>query len=174
MSDPNLAAPPRFSLRARLIGAAALMLSGIAIGVYLEYGIVMGQLAAPCPPVWPRVPPVLGDARQGIVAPHVVDHPLDYSWGEQLVGMHGDVLVEVFVEPDGGVGAARLIHSSGYCPLDASALAGIARWRYSPAARHGVPFGAWWITNVAFRLGAPRASPPASAGQQTMNSPLHR
>ena len=148
--------PPRFSLRARLVGAAALFLFGLTLGIYLEYDLVVGQLAVRCPPISPRIAALAAAdyAKQAMVAPHVLDHPIEYSWGEQLVGMQGNVTLEIFVQPDGSVGEARLLHSSGFCPLDATALASVARWHYHPAARGGVPFGSWWMTAVAFRMPA--------------------
>ncbi len=178
MSDSRSSGPPppRFSLRARLTGLAVLFLAGLALGIYLEYGIVMSQLDPRCPHVWRRVPALSGrgDPGQGIVPPHVVEHPLDYNWGELLIGMHGDAVLEVFVQPDGTVGQARLVRSSGYCPLDASALAGVVRWRYQPATRQGIPFGTWWLTSVAFRMNPPMPPAPPPPGQQTLNAPLHR
>lgn len=47
----------------------------------------------------------------------------------------GQVLLEVFILVDGGVGNVRVKRSSGYPALDEAALDAVRRWRFVPARR---------------------------------------
>ena len=49
----------------------------------------------------------------------------------------GDVLLDVHVLPDGSVGDAKVMHSSGSPHLDAAALISAGYWRYRPLIQGG-------------------------------------
>jgi protein TonB len=56
------------------------------------------------------------------------------------------------ISPAGTVEEVGLEQSSGYPLLDRAALAGVRRWRFSPASRNGVPVSCEVSIPVAFRL----------------------
>jgi TonB family protein len=67
--------------------------------------------------------------------------------------IEGAVVVEVFVQPDGRVGDARIVTSSGYDFFDRATLEEARRkWRMLPATRNGEPYAQWYRTRVVFKL----------------------
>jgi protein TonB len=67
--------------------------------------------------------------------------------------IEGAVVVEVFVQPDGRVGDARIVTSSGYDFFDRATLEEARRkWRMLPATRDGEPYAQWYRTRVVFKL----------------------
>jgi protein TonB len=76
-----------------------------------------------------------------------------YSASYIRAGIEGSVDVEVFVQPDGRVGDARILRSSGYEQMDRSTLdEAKRRWRLLPATRDGAPFAQWYRLRVKFEL----------------------
>jgi protein TonB len=68
-------------------------------------------------------------------------------------GTEGFVDVEVFVQPNGRVGDARIVRSSGYELFDRATLNEARRnWRLLPATRNGEPFAQWYRLRVVFKL----------------------
>jgi protein TonB len=68
-------------------------------------------------------------------------------------GGHGTIDLEVYVLPNGRVGDARVVKSTGFEELDRAALAEAKRsWRLLPATRDGVPIEQWYRLRVTFRL----------------------
>jgi protein TonB len=67
--------------------------------------------------------------------------------------VEGVVDVEVYVQPDGRVGDARIARSSGYDDFDRSALDEARRnWRLVPATRNGQAIAQWFRMRVSFKL----------------------
>ena len=65
----------------------------------------------------------------------------------------GFVDVEVFVQPDGRVGDARIVKTSGYEAFDRNTLdEAKRRWRLVPATRDGVAVPQWYRLRVVFKL----------------------
>jgi protein TonB len=65
----------------------------------------------------------------------------------------GSVDVEVFVQPDGRVGDARIVKGSGYEAFDRNTLdEAKRRWRLVPATRDGVAIPQWYRLRVVFKL----------------------
>jgi protein TonB len=62
-------------------------------------------------------------------------YPLDAL----LAGIEGRVVLRVLVSSQGGVLKIEMNRSSGSPSLDASAVAAVERWRFSPARRSGLP-----------------------------------
>jgi protein TonB len=86
------------------------------------------------------------DARYPLTQP-------PYPMGAVRAEQEGAVELEVFVLPNGRVGDARVIKSTGYALLDQSALdEAKRRWRLQPATRDGVPFAQWHKMRVVFEL----------------------
>jgi protein TonB len=68
----------------------------------------------------------------------------------------GFVDVEVFVQPDGRVGDARIVKTSGYEAFDRNTLDEAKhRWRLVPATRDGVAIPQWYRLRVVFKLKNP-------------------
>jgi protein TonB len=83
-------------------------------------------------------------------------HPLtkpQYSARIIRDGGQGTIELEVYVLPNGRVGDARVVKSTGFDELDLAAMAEAKRnWRLLPATRDGVPIEAWHRLRVTFRL----------------------
>lgn len=122
-------------------------LSQDAVGVQVvepdEIGIIDGAGSAD-----PQ-PPIVGvrqDPRHPLSQPR-------YPSSETRLGNHGNVDVEVYVLPNGRVGDARVVRSSGFERLDQSAIEEAKRnWRLLPATRDGEPFAQWYKVRVTFKL----------------------
>jgi protein TonB len=102
--------------------------------------------------------------------PHVVDPPRvevmgvrqdprspltkpQYSARIIREGGQGTIELEVYVLPNGRVGDARVVKSTGFEELDRAALAEAKRnWHLLPATRDGVPIEQWYRLRVTFRL----------------------
>jgi TonB family protein len=68
-------------------------------------------------------------------------------------GIEGDVDVEILVQPDGRIGDARIVRSSGHELFDRAALDEARRsWRMLPATRNGEPYAQWYRLRVVFKL----------------------
>jgi periplasmic protein TonB len=87
-------------------------------------------------------------------------HPLSqppYPPSEIRAGNTGTADIEVYVLPNGRVGDARIVKSTGFPALDESALDEAKRkWRLTPATRDGVPFAQWHRLRVTFKLNTQR------------------
>jgi protein TonB len=96
-----------------------------------------------------------------IVGPHPDSrYPLSqppYPPADVRAGNTGTAQIEVYVLPNGRVGEARIVKSTGYESLDRSALEEARRkWRLAPATRDGEPFAQWHRLLVTFRLNEQR------------------
>jgi protein TonB len=69
------------------------------------------------------------------------------------LGKEGVVLLEVLVAADGSAADVRVVESSGFAPLDESAVATVrSRWRFVPARRGGEPIASRVTVPIRFRL----------------------
>jgi len=68
-------------------------------------------------------------------------------------GIEGIVILEVEVLLDGSVGHVALKRSSGFGPLDRSAIRAVKKWIFLPATCNGVSSKAWVNIPVRFELG---------------------
>jgi protein TonB len=76
-----------------------------------------------------------------------------YPLVARRLGMEGVVLLEVLVAADGRASAVRVARSSGFAPLDASAVTTVReRWRFVPARRGGTPVESRVTVPIRFRL----------------------
>jgi protein TonB len=85
------------------------------------------------------------DARRGISQPA-------YPAQDVRQGNEGTVTLSVYVLPDGKVGDVRLLMTSGFPRLDASALEEARHWRFLPGTENGTPVAMWKPLPVTFRL----------------------
>jgi len=96
------------------------------------------------------IPGIIVPPRQD--ARHPLSQPRYPSW-DKGEGNQGNVDVELYVLPNGRVGDARIVRSSGFERLDQSTLDEAKRnWRLLPATRDGVPFAQWYKVRVTFKL----------------------
>jgi len=112
----------------------------------------------------PQGPEVTGEGTGGsaVVMPAIVSvrpdprYPLTqpiYPPTEQRLGNQGSVDIEIYVLPNGRVGDARVLRSSGFERMDQSALdEARRRWRMLPATRNGEPIAQWHSLRVIFKL----------------------
>jgi TonB family protein len=102
---------------------------------------------------WPAVP-VAGVLRDHgpIADPALGAHRAVYTPIAVRLRQEGDVLIQLQVLPDGSVGDARILKSSGSSQLDAGALVSAGYWRYRPAMHNGMPVAANVKVNVRFKL----------------------
>jgi protein TonB len=115
------------------------------------------------PPDVVRPPDLTGS---GVVQPLIVGVQVDprrplsqppYPPGEIRAGNTGTADIEIYVLPNGRVGDARIVKSTGFPALDQSALDEARRkWRLTPATRDGVPFAQWHRLRVTFKLNTQR------------------
>jgi protein TonB len=104
----------------------------------------------PLPPVDSTPREVLTAVRQD--ARYPLTQP-PYPMGAVRAEQEGAMEIEVYVLPNGRVGDARVVRSTGHALLDQSALdEAKRRWRLLPATRDGVPYAHWHRLRVVFEL----------------------
>jgi len=101
------------------------------------------------PPV-PAVRVVRGATR----APTVFGQPstITYPRRARRRALEGTVELKILVTREGLVSRIKIAKSSGHKILDEAAKSAVARWRFSPALRNGVPVAAWTRRVVHFQL----------------------
>jgi protein TonB len=125
------------------------------------------------PPFEPDIPPPLtfeqpppeaipGDTGSAVphpvITPAALDsrHPLtqpDYPAARIRGNDEGAVDLQVYVLPNGRVGDARVLKSSGFEDFDRAAIQEARRsWRLKPATRDGTPVAQWYSLRVVFKL----------------------
>ena len=119
---------------------------------------VEGTSAIHLDPVAPVRPQPVADApaKPVVVPPHVdakrgLSEPA-YPAPDVRQGNQGTVTLSVYVLADGTVGDVRLLMTSGFPRLDASALAEASRWRFNPGTEDGKPAAMWKQLPIRFRL----------------------
>jgi protein TonB len=109
-----------------------------------------------------RPPPGDGKPGSAIPQPQIsgvqldARHPLTqppYPASRIRFSDEGAVDLELYVLPNGRVGDARVLKSSGFEDFDRSALQEARRsWRFLPATRDGEAFAQWYRLRVVFKL----------------------
>ncbi len=68
-------------------------------------------------------------------------------------GIEGEVELHLFVDSAGRLSpeSTRVTESSGYAALDSAAVRGVARLRYAPGRRHGLPVATGFLQTIEFR-----------------------
>jgi TonB family protein len=88
----------------------------------------------------------------GIVAPGLLrEVKPDYSEDARRRGIEGDVVLEIVVRSDGGVGSVKVLQGLG-AGLDQRAVDAVRQWRFSPARRLGTPVDVVVEVAVEFKL----------------------
>ena len=94
-----------------------------------------------------------GDGSGGARVAYGTNPLPPYPLVARRLGKEGVVLLEVLVAPDGRAADVRMIRSSGFAPLDESAVTTVReRWRFVPARRDGVPVESRVMVQIRFRL----------------------
>jgi protein TonB len=73
-----------------------------------------------------------------------------YPDSARKLQLEGSVLVDVVVEPDGTVGAVRVLESAGSI-LDQAVSDAVRTWRFEPARVEGQPVRVRWQFRQTFR-----------------------
>jgi len=121
------------------------------------------EVTDPPPQVTIGKPPQIGEGPGSAVPEPAISNaridprrPLSqpaYSSLDTREGIEGFVDVEVYVLPDGRVGDARILRSTGTEYMNRNTLdEAKRRWRLVPATRDGVPFAQWYRVRVKFEL----------------------
>jgi protein TonB len=107
--------------------------------------------ARPVPDFFPpTAAPVLVGVRPD--TRHPLTQPM-YPAIDVRQGNEGSVELEIYVLPNGRVGDARVLKSTGSATLDQSAIEEAKRrWRMAPATQDGVPVAQWHRLRVVFNL----------------------
>ena len=75
----------------------------------------------------------------------------DYTDDARRRGIAGDVVLEIIVRSDGGVGDIKVLRGLG-AGLDQRAVDAVRQWRFSPARRFGTPVDVVVEVAVEFKL----------------------
>jgi protein TonB len=106
---------------------------------------------AAAPPQGPAEPPALREA----VPEYGKNRAAEYPRRARQLGFEGVVVLEVLVNPGGGVDEVRLFSSSGHAILDESAARSVRAWTFTPARRGEQAIPMWVRVPIRFELGAP-------------------
>lgn len=98
----------------------------------------------PAPP-----PPLIGAVQDPRYAR---DFQPDYPGPEIRLNREGTVSVRVLIGIDGRVKAVEQVSATSQAFFDATRRQALARWRFKPATRGGVPQESWKVMNVRFEL----------------------
>jgi TonB family protein len=80
-------------------------------------------------------------------------------------GVEGDVELRLFVDSTGRLApeSTRVTESSRNAALDSAAVRGVARLRYAPGRRHGLPVATSFLQTIEFRHPEVAGAVPAAA-----------
>lgn len=88
----------------------------------------------------------------GIVAPGLLrEVKPEYTEDARRRGVEGDVVLEIVVRSDGGVGDVKILQGLG-AGLDERAIDAVRQWRFSPARRLGTPVDVVVEVSIEFKL----------------------
>lgn len=115
--------------------------------IYDSRPIDPGPPARPAdPPAPPRLVLAELDAR------HAAVFQPDYPAREQRRGVEGVAKVRVLIGTDGRVKAVELIHADSPGFFEETRRRALAKWRFKPATRGGVPEESWKVMTVRFEI----------------------
>lgn len=83
---------------------------------------------------------------------HLNNPAPDYPPLSRRLREQGDVILRVYVTPEGAPGEIRLHTSSGYPRLDRAAQEAVERWKFVPARRGEDAVGAWVLVTINYVL----------------------
>lgn len=83
---------------------------------------------------------------------HLNNPAPDYPALSRRLREQGDVILRVYVTPEGAPGEIQLHTSSGHQRLDRAAQEAVERWKFVPARRGEDPVGAWVLVTINYVL----------------------
>ncbi len=106
---------------------------------------------APTPTASPSTEPEPVDMGEVLTPPRLVaGEAARYPDAARRLQLEGSVLVDVVVEPNGTVGAVRVLESAGLL-LDQAVSDAVRSWRFEPARVEGQPVRVRWRFRQTFR-----------------------
>jgi TonB family protein len=82
-----------------------------------------------------------------------LDNPVPaYPALSQRLGEQGQVVLRVYVTPEGMAGQVQIHNSSGYPRLDRAAKETVERWKFMPARQGDESVGAWVLIPIPYIL----------------------
>jgi TonB family protein len=124
-------------------------------------------------PTRPRAPyaPSAGISSAGIDVTYQRAHPAQYPKEAVAARHQGRVVVLALLKSNGDIEDAKVESSSGYPELDASALAAVSNWKYTPCTRYRQPVACYVREPVNFAIPAGLAGLAVSAAGQQNDVP---
>lgn len=105
-------------------------------------------VAAPAPVAEPAAPAETAPSALGYKSMRNVPYPRVATQQR----MEGTVILRVLVGADGVPQDIQIDKSSGHLVLDRAARDAVMKWRFEPGTRNGVPFAAYGLVPIAFKL----------------------
>ncbi len=100
--------------------------------------------------------PATGQGGDGIAPAFSIgtsgNPPPVYPLAARRQGLEGRVLLRVRVAPNGTPADVTMLETSGHAILDGAASDALARWRFEPARRLGLPISGTVDVPIVFRL----------------------
>ena len=104
--------------------------------------------AAPAPPA----PPAPAIVQPSSDASHLNNPKPLYPAVSKRLGEQGKIVLRVLIGTDGLPQKIEVKQSSGFERLDRQAADTVARWRFVPGTRNGVPEAMWYLQPINFVL----------------------
>jgi TonB family protein len=83
---------------------------------------------------------------------HLNNPAPDYPLLSKRLREQGEVILRVYVTPEGKAAQVEVHASSGYPRLDSAAKAAVERWKFLPARQGDVSVGAWALVPIQYIL----------------------
>lgn len=104
------------------------------------------QVAAPAAPAAPKIELPSSNAA------YLQNPAPSYPAISKRMGEQGKVVLRVFIGTDGLPQKIEINRSSGFDRLDRQAQDTVARWKFVPGKRNGVPEAMWYLVPIHFVL----------------------
>jgi protein TonB len=75
-----------------------------------------------------------------------------YPGESKLAGEQGSTILQVLVDERGNASEVRVVRSSGFARLDASAVTAVEQWKFAPQTKGTTPVAAWGEMELRFNL----------------------
>lgn len=108
-----------------------------------------GPVVEPAPVPTPALPPLVAASTD---ARYARDFQPDYPAGELRAQRDGQVTVRVLIGTDGRVKAVEQVSATSPAFFEATRRQALAKWRFKPATRGGVPEESWKRMSVRFEI----------------------
>lgn len=142
-----------------------------AVSIPLSVSFALAEPVEQTPVTKPKAKPkTLATAEQQPVREQAVDEPQTqatdprfdvshlknpvpvYPALSKRLGEQGEVVLRVYVTPEGTAAQVEIHSSSGYPRLDRAARETVERWKFMPAKKGDEPVGAWVLIPIPYIL----------------------